>query len=404
MNTPLAQQSSTRSRFTITLMLGALTTISPFAIDMYLPAFQKMADHFSTTPARVSLSLSSYFIGLALGQIAYGPLLDRFGRKRPLYIGLIVFIVASIGCVAARDVESFIAIRFLQALGGCAASVASTAMVRDFFGAHEAAKIFSRLMLILSVSPLFAPTIGGWIVSHWGWHAIFYLLAAIVFIFLLIMFFFLPEGRKPDSSISLNAADIFSTFFSILRDRRFFAFAVGGSFSLAGLFTYLAGSPAIFFDMYHLSENQFGMIFAFLSIGMIGGGQINILLMKRYSSQSIFRTALLIQFFIAIFFLIAAKLNWFEVKGHIATLFLYISCVGLVTPNATAMALAPFEKNSGSAAALLGTLQMGVGALASGLFGILPFQANVSVAVVFLMTSIVAVGVYFKILNTSEPV
>src|SRR5271154_3260898 len=150
----------TQNRYLIIIILGALSTISPFAIDMYLPAFPEIATAFNTTTARISLSIASYFAGTAAGQLFYGPLLDRFGRKLPLYAGLVLFIAASIACLCSRSVEWLVAMRFVQALGGCAAQVAAMAMVRDFFPAHETAKIISLLILILSVSPLLAPSVG----------------------------------------------------------------------------------------------------------------------------------------------------------------------------------------------------------------------------------------------------
>src|SRR5687767_14439109 len=175
-------------------ILGALATVTPFAIDLYLPAFSQIADDFGTTPATISFSVSSYFIGMALGQILYGPLLDRFGRKRPLYVGLVVFILASIGVMQSGSVEVMIGLRFLQALGGSAAWVGAVAMVRDFFPVKESAKVFSLLFLIIGLSPLLAPTLGGFIVTLWGWQAVFIALASIAVFVALLVLFFLPEA------------------------------------------------------------------------------------------------------------------------------------------------------------------------------------------------------------------
>jgi len=385
---------NSKSKTLIIFLLGALTTISPFSIDMYLPAFQKIADHFSTTAAQVSLSLSSYFIGLALGQIFYGPFLDRFGRKRPLYLGLGLYIVATLACVYASSIEGLIAARFFQALGGCAASVASTAMVADFFSPQDGAKVFSRLMLILSVSPLFAPTFGGWITSAFGWQAVFLVLIAIVIVFLCLVFFFLPEGHQPDPTISLRAGPIAKTFATILKDQRFFVYTVSGAFSFAGLFTYLAGAPSIFFGTFHLTEKMFGLIFAFLSIGMVGGGQINIFLMKKFAPEQIYNRALQLQVFTGLAFAVGCAMNWYGLAGHILIFFVFISCVGLTYPNAAALALARFHKNAGSASALLGTIQMGVGALAAACFSLLRFQPSLSVALLFVVTSLLGLSVF----------
>jgi MFS transporter, DHA1 family, multidrug resistance protein len=187
---------SSRSNLLIILILGALSTVSPFSIDMYLPAFPQIAHDLGTTPAQISLSVSGYFIGLALGQLFYGPLLDRFGRKRPLYAGLSMFTVASFGGIAVRSPELFIACRLLQALGGCVAQVGAIAMVRDFFPARESAKILSLLMLVLSVSPLFAPSIGSLIATTIGWPWIFVILAAFAVLLMIVIGLLLPARRN----------------------------------------------------------------------------------------------------------------------------------------------------------------------------------------------------------------
>lgn len=386
----MAHLTNRRERFFVILLLGILTTISPFSIDMYLPAFHKMAADFGTTTARISLSLSSYFVGLAVGQVFYGPFLDRFGRKRPMYLGLSLYVAASVFCALASNAESLIVARFFQSLGGCVASVGSTAMVRDFFPPQEGARIFSRLMLILSISPLFAPTVGGWVVAVWGWQAVFWILGGIVGTILALVALFLPEGHKPDPTVSLRLSSILSVFAGMLRDRRFFPYALSGAFSFAGLFAYLAAAPSIFMGTYGLSENAFGLVFAFLSIGMVGGAQFNIFLMKRLTALQVFSLALAVQFAAAVIFLVGSTFHWYGLYAHISLFFVYISSIGLVYPNAAALSLAPFEKNSGSAAALLGTLQMGIGAAAAGAFGLLKLNASVGLTLLFVVCSSLA--------------
>jgi DHA1 family bicyclomycin/chloramphenicol resistance-like MFS transporter len=389
-----------RSPFVIILILGALTTLGPFSIDMYLPAFEKIAVYFGTTIPKVSLSLSSYFVGLAVGQIFYGPFLDRFGRKKPLYIGLTLYILSSFACMMATSVNGLILARLFQALGGCSATVGSVAMVRDFFSPDEGAKVFSKLMLILSVSPFFAPTVGGWIVTAWGWQTVFLALGSIAIIFLLVVVFFLPESSGSDKSVSLNIGSISKTFVSIFRNRRFFTFAVSGAFSFAGLFTYIAGAPSIFFGVFHLSEKMFGLVFAFLALGMVGGAQFNIFLMKYAPPEKIYKKALQIQTLMGLIFLVGSLTTGYGLYSHLIILFVYIACVGLTYPNATALALTPFEKNSGSASALLGTLQMGIGAVAAATFSILKFQPSLSVSIIFLLMAFLGLLVFQ---TSSEP-
>jgi DHA1 family bicyclomycin/chloramphenicol resistance-like MFS transporter len=182
----------------IILILGALSTVSPFAIDMYLPGFPAIAKDLNTSIASVQLSLTSYFIGIAVGQLLYGPLLDRYGRKIPLYLGLSVYILASIGCAFTTSVNALIAMRFLQAIGGCAGMVAAQTLVRDLFRVDRTAQAFSWITLVVAVSPLIAPTVGGFVIANYGWHAVFIILGVITAVIVAMVYFVLPEGRKGD--------------------------------------------------------------------------------------------------------------------------------------------------------------------------------------------------------------
>lgn len=366
-------------------ILGALATVTPFAIDFYLPAFAQIAEEFGTTTSTVSLSVSSYFIGMAIGQILYGPLLDRYGRKPPLYAGLVVFILASVGCMQSASVNVMVGLRFAQALGGSVAWVAAVAMVRDFFKVEESAKVFSLLILIIGLSPLLAPTLGGYIVTLWGWQAVFIALAGIaLFVFLLVLFF-LPEGHRGDPSVSLMPKPIILTFIDVIRNPQFATYTFSGAFAFATLFIYVAGSPVIFMDMYSVSPQVYGGIFALLSVGFIGGSQVNILLNRTYKSEHIFRVALACQVITSFLFLVLVSNEWIGLYATIGMFFICLTCVGLINPNANALALAPFVRNIGSASALLGCTQIGVAALASSGVGILE-SADI-VPVIALLTS-----------------
>jgi DHA1 family bicyclomycin/chloramphenicol resistance-like MFS transporter len=262
-----------RSNLFILCLLGSLSVVSPFSIDMYLPAFPDLAREFAVPTTTIALTLSSYFIGLALGQVVYGPLLDRFGRKKPLAVGLTLFIFASIGCAASPDVNTLIALRFFQGLGGCVAQVASIAMVRDFFSVKECAKVLSLLLLFIAASPLLAPTVGNLIIESLGWKAAFYALAAIVTGILTLVCLLLPEGHVPDPDISLKPGLIALEYWAILRHPRFATFALAGAFSFAGLFTYVAGSPIIFREGFDIGPRTYSLIFAILAGGFIGSSQ-----------------------------------------------------------------------------------------------------------------------------------
>jgi MFS transporter, DHA1 family, multidrug resistance protein len=373
----------------IILILGALSTLSPFSIDMYLPAFPQIARDLGTTPAQISLSVSGYFIGLALGQLFYGPLLDRFGRKPPLYAGLSLFVAASLGCVAVRSPGLFIAFRLLQALGGCVAQVGAIAMVRDFFPARESAKILSLLILVLSVSPLFAPTIGGLVATTVGWAWIFVILAAFALFLIIVIGLLLPEGHQPDTEISLRPRAILKGFVAIIRHPQFYTYAFAGAFAFAGLFVYVTGSPIIFIDSFHVDPRGYGLIFAALAMSFIGGSQLNIWLTRRHADRKIFRLAVICQNIVMLVILGGTLGGWYGLPANIVLLMLYLPFCGMAYPNAAAIALEPFSKNIGSASALLGFLQMSIGAFASTGVGFLRASSAAPIFTVMAATAII---------------
>ena len=381
---------SKQQNILLILILGALNTITPFSIDMYLPAFPRIAADFNTGIDQVALSVSTYFLGYAIGQILYGPLLDRFGRKPPLYTGLVIYIIATIGCFTTSTIEGLWIMRFIQAIGGCVASVAAMAMVRDFFPVKHSASVISLLVLILGASPLLAPTAGSFIITAWGWHTVFIVLAAITFIILLLVFFFLPEGHVADKAISLKPIPILKGFRTVLITPRFYVFALAGTFSFCGLFVYVANSPAIFMNHFHLGEKLYGGVFALLSVGFIGGSQLNHILTKRFSNQQIFTTALLVQVALALVFLVGSANAWYGLASVIVLLFTLLCCCGITYPNAAALCMAPFAKNAGTASALLGFIQIGIGALISASVGILHMDAITAMALVMAATVLIA--------------
>ncbi len=394
----IAQSRNKKQSFFLVLMLGILNTISPFSIDMYLPAFPKIADDLHTNIQNVALSVSTYFLGFALGQILYGPLLDRFGRKRPLYIGLALYVGATIICGTSGSINALLITRFFQALSGCVGSVAAMAMVRDFFPPAKSASVISLLMLILGVSPMLAPTAGSFIVVAYGWRYVFIFLAAIVCLILIVVFFFLPEGQAPDVSVSLKPKPIISSFKKILLLPQFYIFSLAGTFAFSGLFVYVAGSPAIFMDEFHVSPKAYGGIFALLAVGFIGSSQMNHLLTRKYKSEEILMVTSVIQTIASVLYFIGAVNAWYGLATNLVFLFIILSCAGLTYPNAAAVALAPFSKNAGSASALLGFIQIGIGGLISSGIGFLHAKGSYPTSLIMAITS----GIAFLILLSGK--
>jgi len=377
------------SRTFIVWLLGALSIISPFAIDMHLPAFALVGADLGVGTQVVSLTLSAYFIGMALGQIFYGPLLDRYGRKRPLLSGLALFVAASVGCAYATTIEALVALRFIQALGGCVAGVASLSMVRDLFEVRDVAKIMSRLFLFIAASPLFAPAIGGMIAFNFGWHAVFFALAGGGALIITLIYFQLPETHQPDPSISLKPLPIIREYLSIIRHPRFITYALSGAFSFAGLFTYVAGSPIVFMDGFRVSAETYSMIFAGTAMGFIAASQLNVLLLKRLSSEQLYAAVLALQVLIGAVFMFGSYHGWYDLQATLVLFFFFLSSVGISYPNAAALAIAPFKKNVGSASALLGFLQLGVGSLISTAISVFPSKGSFPVIAIMGITSII---------------
>jgi DHA1 family bicyclomycin/chloramphenicol resistance-like MFS transporter len=338
---------------------------------MYLPAFPAIAKDLHTSIAHVQLSLTSYFIGISVGQLIYGPLLDRFGRKNPLYIGLLVYVLASLGCAVTKSANTLIVMRLLQALGSCAGMVAARALVRDLFPVGEIAKVFSLLLLVIAVSPMVAPTVGGYVSAAFGWHAVFIILTSISVIILAGCLFWLPLGREPDTELSLKPKHIVTNFYSVFKQPQFYTYAITGGVATAAQYAYLSGSPDVFIDIYHVSQKQYGWIFAFIAAGLIGSSQINSILLRSFKSEQIIKVALLIQSIIGVALFITTLNHSVSEAGMILLIFLFLCCQGFISPNASALSLAPFAKQAGSASALMGFLQMALGAFASAIVSIL---------------------------------
>ncbi|MCD9573941.1 multidrug effflux MFS transporter [Flavobacterium soyae] len=389
---------TTKKYIQLILILGSLTALGPFSIDMYLPGFSGIAKDLNTSVAKVSMSLSSYFIGISAGQLLYGPLLDRFGRKKPLFIGLMVYILASFGCIYVADIDLFIFLRFIQAIGSCAATVASVAMVRDLFPVKDIPKVFSLLMLVLGLSPMLAPTIGGYVTEDYGWHTVFFILFCMGIAILIASQVGLPNSYKPDTSISLKPKPIISNFLKVLKEPQFYTYAFTGAIAFSGLFTYVAASPIIFMDIYHVDAKTYGWIFAFMSVSFIGSSQFNSVLLKRFSSEQMIFAALILQSLIAIIFLILSLNNLLGLYTTIVMLFLFLGCLGISNPNTAGLTMAPFAKNAGSASALMGAIQLGLGALASFAVGIFVKDSAAPMVLIMTVTTIIA----FVVLNIGK--
>ena len=353
-----------RKERVILLVLGTLIALGPFSIDMYLPAFESIASEFSISKAEVGFSLTSYFIGIALGQLAYGPIMDKYGRKRPLLIGLILYVLAAISCYYSPNLDWLVISRFFLAVGASAGMVASKAVVRDIFPSEEVARAISFLMLIMGGAPIIAPTVGGIVITHFSWHIIFIILAVFAGLMFLSVTFFLPESITPDKSVELKLNKVISKYTGIFINKIFLTFSLAGSLAIGAMFAYISNAPVLFMDNFHLTETQFGWLFGLNAAGLIAGSQLNRMILKRYTTFRVTLNISVVLVVLASAFLLNA-LSGGNFYITIFLLFLILFLLGFQNPNTTALSLYPFEKRAGRASALVGSLKMILGAVAS---------------------------------------
>ncbi|PTR01506.1 DHA1 family bicyclomycin/chloramphenicol resistance-like MFS transporter [Mucilaginibacter yixingensis] len=351
----------------IIVVLGMLIALSPFSIDMYLPAFPAIAAALHTNIARVGYSLTSYYAGLCVGQLIYGILIDRFGRKKPLLAGLLIYLAAGLCCALAGGINLLIGVRLFMALGGCVGMVAARAIVRDLYPPEEMAGVLSLLVLVMGIAPVIAPTIGGLIGSWLGWRWVFGTMALIGALLIPGVWLILPETKTADKRVSLKPGNISAAYLAVLRNPTFLKYTLAGGISYAGMYAYIAGSPFVFMQKFGFSDTAYGWAFALNACGLIAGSQLNRLALRKYTSATVVRVACALLFLTGLGLLLV---TWAGIAGPAITLafiFFFLFWIGFINPNTTALALAPFTAAAGRASAVLGSSQMIAGVAASWL-------------------------------------
>jgi DHA1 family bicyclomycin/chloramphenicol resistance-like MFS transporter len=363
--------SASRGSARLVVLLGALTAFSPLAIDMYLPAFPQIERDLAAPAGTLPLTLSLFLAGLALGQLVCGPIADRVGRRRPLLAGCGGFAAAALLCAFARSIEGLIAARFLMGVAGAAGLVVSRAIVRDLFHETESARIFSMMMLVTGVAPVLAPSLGGQLLLHWNWRAIFWVLAGCGLACGVAVAFDLRESLPPDRRARGSLLSVPRQYGAMLIDPRFIGYALAIGCGSGLLFAYITGSPFAFMQLHHISPRAFGVYFASNAIGMFGAAQVNRWLLRWISSHAILKRAFAVNAGAGVLLVlfVATGLGGFAL--FFATLFVCMTTLGLILPNATAAALVPFARQAGTASALLGMLQYAMGAGAGAVVGVL---------------------------------
>ncbi len=373
------------------LILGALSAFGPLAIDFYLPAFPAMALAFGTDEKHVQLTLAAYFLGLSIGQLAYGPVADRFGRRIPLLTGLGLFTVASLACAYAPTLEWLIGARFVQALGGCAGMVISRAVVSDKCDAVGSAKVFSQLMLVMGLAPILAPMLGGLLVNTTGWQSIFLVLTGFSALAGLAVVLGLPESL-PAHVPRQPLSGALRQYGRLLADPIFLGHALTGGVAIAGMFAYIAGSPFVFIKLYGVPAEHFGWLFGVNAAGFILVAQVNArMLAKRGPAFLLARTVWL---YLAggLALLAVSALHTEQLWPLLIPLFLCIASLGCIVPNASACAMNGQGARAGSASAMLGCLQFSVAAGAAALVGVLHDGSAMPMAMVISLCGVLVVS------------
>ncbi|AKT39634.1 Bcr/CflA family multidrug efflux MFS transporter [Chondromyces crocatus] len=377
------------SELRLALILGALSALGPLTIDMYLPSFPALARSLGVNIAAVQLTLATYLAGLAVGQLAYGPLADRFGRRLPLLAGLGLYIAASLVCAVTTNLPALATARFIQALGGCSGMVISRTVVRDHFDERGSARLYSSLMLVMGVAPILAPLLGSQVLLVASWRAIFLALALAGTAALFLIALTLPESLPVQHRQRHSLAAILRTFGGLVRERRFLRLSIAGGTTQAAMFAYISGSPFVFIELFHVSPQRYPFIFGANALGLIAASQLNRWLVVRLGVIRVFRGAVVVA-------LLAHATLWLSVRLDAGLLFMLpalfvgIASGGLILPNVTAAAMAPFSATAGSASALLGTLQMTCGALASTAVSILADGTALPMVTVMLTCAVLA--------------
>ena len=367
------------------MLLALLTSLGPLSIDMYLPALPQMANDFSITTQRVANTLPAYFLGLALGQLIYGPLSDRIGRKTPLYFGLLLYICASILCTFANSEWSLIAARILQALGGCVGVVIARAAIRDRLDLQSSAQAFASMMIVMGIAPIIAPSLGALVLLYFSWPAVFVFLSAIGLICLICVHFFFQESLPVERRLNLNIKQVLNLYGAIFKQKSFRWPMLAGCFSGGILFCYISSSASILMDDYGLNQQQFAYAFGLNALGIMLLSSINKKLGRTFSVLQRLKIGAVLQLLGVLVLLSASLLSNVALWIVLIGMFLAISGIGFTGPNAMALAMAEQGERAGTASAVMGSMQFACGLLAGVMLNFLLWSALANMAIVMLI-------------------
>lgn len=371
------------------LVLGVMVALGPLTIDMYLPALPDIGEQLGVSSSVAQLTLTGTLAGLALGQLIVGPLSDSLGRRRPLMVGIALHMVASLLCLFAPDITVLGLARGLQGMGAAAAAVVAIAVVGDLFTESAAATVMSRLILVLGVAPVLAPSLGAAVMLKASWHWVFAALVVMAGALLLVAALALPETLPVSHRRPLKVRGIAATYGQLLRDMRFLGLVLVAAMSMSGLFAYIAGASFVLQGRYGLDQQVFALVFAAGAIALVGATQFNVVLLRRFAPRTIMLWALVAATAAGVVFIGLSVTGVGGLFGFLVPVWAILAAMGLVLPNAPAVALSRHPEASGTAAALLGAAQFGLGAAVAPLVGVLGNDA-IALSVVMTMGMVVA--------------
>ncbi len=368
-SSPSSDAGAPSLAFSLVLLLGVLTAFGPMAIDMYLPSLPSMSIALGSTMADAQLTVASFLAGLAAGQLIYGPLADRMGRRPPLMAGVILYTIASVGCVFATSMEALIVLRFVQALGGAAAPLIARAVISDRCSGVEAARAFSLLMLVMGASPILAPTMGGLILLIGDWRTIFWVLTGFGVIALAWAFIALPETFPAEKRNARPKESMLKGFAQVLSNPEILRYAVLASLGSACLFTYISNAANVMIGTYGIDATVFGYLFGLNACAIVGSAQINRMLLNRHTPLKIVQAANKAMIVLAAFMLVGAATDYAGKFGVLVPMFFIMACIGLTNSNATAMAMDVDRSRAGTVSSFVGFMHFAMGALFASVTG-----------------------------------
>ncbi|EPN1532781.1 multidrug effflux MFS transporter [Campylobacter upsaliensis] len=382
------------AKFRLIFILALMSSIAPLSTDMYLPALSQVKQSFETSEFLTQLSLASFFVAFALGQLIYGPLSDVFGRKIPALVGIFLFMLSSLFCVIIDNIYVFIILRFFEALGGCAGVVIARAIVNDLFELKEAASIFALMMVFSALAPMLSPSFGGFLIEYFSWHSIFATLFGLGILLFLLIFFALKESAPHLKRQKFSHKETLKSYRFVLKDKPFILYVSCASLVLAAMFAYITGSSFVFINFFGLSERDFGLLFGLNALGFVIFANINAKMVRKIDSEKILFYALIIMLISTLILFVNSLIKpnfWLFELG----IFTSIALLGFIAPNTTTLAMARFKDHSGTASAVLGTSQFALAGVISFIVSAVGANTPVILALIMLICVVLANGLYF---------